>query len=411
MNRLSKNITQNLIFLFIQLGLVTCHHAIIAQSTSNDSIQSTRKIALDYGKAGWHLETSDGLYAVNAQLRFQFRFATPSDTDPLNLNDYVDGKETYLGIRRARIKIGGNAFKPWLKYYMEYELFTGNLLDFRLMIEKIPQLKVKIGQWKIHYNRERIISSGKQQTVDRSILTRPFTIDRQQGVSLYGNLDGGGLANFSYWISALTGTGRGNNFNDDKYLMYMTRWQWNFFGRILPFESSDTKYHSKPAGVIALAAVTNRSPYTRFSQSGGGQLGQFEEGSAGQYRVNQLLLETALMYKGFSWQNEFHWKEIQDKINLTTTEMSGVYFQAGYFLNGLVSWVPKPLEIAYRQAFYDPDIVSENDIREEQTIVVNWFFKDHLNKLTAEVSFFDLQVAPQTTVNETRLRVQWDVSF
>ena len=47
-----------------------------------------------------------------------------------------------------------------------------------MMIEKWDFFKIKIGQWKAYYNRERIISSGKQQMTDRSIITRPFTLDR-----------------------------------------------------------------------------------------------------------------------------------------------------------------------------------------------------------------------------------------
>ena len=72
----------------------------------------------------------------------------------------------------------------------EYELAASVLLDFRMMIERFERIQIKVGQWKIHYNRERVVSSGQQQLVDRSILNREFTIDRQQGVSFYGRLKG-----------------------------------------------------------------------------------------------------------------------------------------------------------------------------------------------------------------------------
>ena len=131
--------------------------------------------------------------------------------------------------------------------------------------------------------------------VDRSVINRPFTIDRQQGVEIYGRLKGKKLADFNYWLGAFTGTGRGNTANDDKNLMYFGRLQWNFTGNYLDFEGSDIEFHEKPAGVLALNGVTNCSPYTRFSQAGGGYLEGYENGLPGQYRINQFNIETALM--------------------------------------------------------------------------------------------------------------------
>ena len=102
-----------------------------------------------------------------------------------------------LKINRARLKVGGHAFQPWLKYYWEYELSQSNLLDFRIEIEKWRWLSFKAGQWKVEYTRERRISSGEQQMIDRSIINRPFTLDRQQGIELYGRLKGKGVADLT----------------------------------------------------------------------------------------------------------------------------------------------------------------------------------------------------------------------
>ena len=123
----------------------------------------------------------------------------------------------------------------------------------------------------------------------------------------------------------------------------------------LKFSGSDLAYHEKVAGLVALAAVTNRSPYTSFSQTGGGELPGFEAGEAGQYRVNQGLFETAFKYRGFSWQQELHWKEINDITYNTVTILRGNYIQFGYFFHYLWVAIPKPLEIALRHSIYDPD--------------------------------------------------------
>jgi phosphate-selective porin len=382
-------------------------------SSGQDSIDNSldqSKQLLSYGKKGFVFQDKTGNYLMNLEFRGQFRLAYPSDTDPISLNDYQK-EQVYLGIRRARLKVGGHAYRPWMKYYLEYELFSSNLLDFRIMFEKLPWLKFKLGQWKVQYNRERIISSGKQQTVERSILTRPFTIDRQQGVSVYGNIAGRGAANFNYWISVFMGTGRGSTTNDDDHMMYMMRLQWNPMGRVLKFSGSDLEDHQKLNMLLAIAGVTNQSPYTRFSQSGGGQLEGFEEGEPGQYRVNQLMQETAGKYRGFSWQQEFHYKQIMDNKNMTTTEMVGNLIQAGYFAGNLFSFIPKKIEIYARYAFYFPNLNDKDDHDDEVSLGINWFLSGHRLKLTAETSYLSTGIDSEKLYSGWRYRVQLDISF
>lgn len=397
---------------FVSTSNVFCSNKNLLSNNPTDSTSSEKEsIKISYGNKGIEFSTTEGNYKLQLQSRLQSRYSYPFDTDPTTYSDFQKDKTQTFKINRARLKVGGNVYKPWVKFYWEYELAAGNLLDFRLMIEKFKFLKLKVGQWKTHYNRERIISSGKQQTVERSILTRPFTIDRQQGISIYGRLKGNGIADFNYWFSVLTGTGRGSTTNDDSHLMYMSRLQWNCFGRKLEFTSSDTKYHEELTGLIAIAGVTNQSAYTRFSQSGGGQLEGFEDGETGQYRVKQFLIETAFMLNGLSWQQEFHWKQIDDKNNNTLTFLIGNYVQLGYFFHYLWEAIPQPLEVAFRYAIYNPDRDITNTSRHEFSLDFNWFFKDHLNKLTAEISYLDLQRSVNDIVDGFRFRVQWDVSI
>jgi hypothetical protein len=192
--------------------------------------------------------------------------------------------------------------------------------------------------------------------------------------------------------------------------MWTGRLQWNAFGRPVPFHGSDVERTENPAFILAVAGATNRSPYTRFSQAGGGQLPGFAEGVEGQYQVNQGVLETAFMWKGLSWQQELHWKEIDDRVNGGTTELLGNLVQLGYFFGELWEFVPDPLEVAGRYAFYDPDRDVEADLRHEYTFAANWFFRDHLNKLTLEVSYLDYELGAAER-DGTRFRLQWDVSL
>ncbi len=369
-------------------------------------------VKISYGNKGFEFETRDNRFSLQIQSRLQFRFATPGDQDPATLEDFTAGRKTVFKINRARLKVGGHAYKPWLSYYWEYELSQSNLLDFRIMIEPWPWLKFKFGQWKVEYTRERFISSGEQQMVERSLINKPFTLDRQQGATVYGRIKIKGPADFSYWGAVLTGNGRGAKTNDDNKLMYSGRFQWNVFGRELEFEGGDLELHEKPAGIIALCAVTNNSPYTRFSQSGGGQLEGFETPDSIRYRVNQWQLESAFMYKGFSWQEEYHHKYIRNDQTGQMTTLMGYYMQAGYFFHQALPFFPEHLELAGRFAQYRPDVSLPGNRQQEYSSVANYFFKGHKNKLTAEATYFDFE--DKTLENQAsgwRFRLQWDISF
>ncbi|MDF2191534.1 porin [Paraflavitalea sp. CAU 1676] len=390
------------------LAFLGTAHVLQAQDES-DSLVLKR---IRHGEKGFEFQTADNKFLLQFQGRLQFRFASPEDEDPVTFDDFTGEKKPVFKINRARLKIGGHAFRPWLKYYWEYELSQSNLLNYTVMVEKWDWLKLMVGQFKVEYTRERRISSGEQQMMDRSVINRPFTVDRQQGVELYGRLKGKKLADFNYWFAALTGTGRGNSSNDDNHLMYFGRLQWNVFGVYLDFEGSDLEIHEKPAAELAISAVTNRSPYTRFSQAGGGSLEGYENGQPGQYRVSQANIETAFMYKGISWQSELHWKEIIDKLDNNRADiLYGYYIQAGYMFHQTVDWWPKPLELAFRNASYMPNKEADFTRKRETSGALNWFFNGHKNKLTAMCSYYEYDKTGDVPAHQWRYRLQWDISF
>jgi len=80
------------------------------------------------------------------------------------------------------------------------------------------------------------------------------------------------------------------------------------------------------------------------------------------------------------------------------------------FFSELWGVVPEPLEFALRFAVVDPDGGDNEGIERESILAANWFFKGHRNKLTADISRIRRrEVADNET--ETRVRLQWDVSF
>jgi hypothetical protein len=207
-----------------------------------------------------------------------------------------------------------------------------------------------------------------------------------------------------------SGNGQQNRGNDDDQPMWMGRLQWNPLGRVPRFQGSDTHFTAEPAALIAFGATTNQSPYTEFSQSGGGQLPGFDEGVAGQYRVNQWVAETGFVMRGFAWQQELHWKEVKDRVKDERTELIGGFAQAGYFFHNVWPTVPPRVELAARYATWDPDTDVRDDLHQEFSLALNWFIHHHLNKLTAEVSHFRIEEPGLGSDSATRFRLQWDIS-
>jgi phosphate-selective porin len=311
-------------------------------------------------------------------------------------------------VQRARIKVGGFAYRPYIKYYLEYDFPSSYLLNWEFTFAKFKAVQFKLGQWKIKYNTERFISSGKQQFADRSISNRYFTYDRQIGVEILGTIFDNTPFSSSYNLGIFNGDGRMAE-DEDGHLMLFGRYQWNFTGKEPKMSFCDIKQTDRAAGFLSVSYVHNQSAYTRFSSDGGGSITGFELGIGDQYIINQLGFELFFKYKGFSLMSENHIKKIDDTVNKEKSELTGGYAMAGYFPNAAFNFFPKNLEIIFRYALVNNSKFVQNSI-EEYSFGLNWFFKSHLNKLTFDVSFLNNENFNAKEDN-LRIRLQWDVSF
>lgn len=386
-------------------------------------------VRVSYGSKGFRLESRDGNWQTNLQWRAQLRYTNPFRGDPRSLGAFASEDQSTFEARRLRMKIGGHGYKPWLGYYFEVDLqptrdtdddsesASARVIDWRITLDKWDWAALRVGQWKIDFNRERVDSSGRQQFVERSIVNRIFTIDRQMGVQLRGHLFKGTPADMRYYAGVFTGEGRGVR-NDDESMMYMGRLQWNFLGRDLKWRQTDVEYTEKPTGSLAFAAATNKGRCTRWSSSGCGNLDGFTRPSNamnGQFEVDQMVQEFAFKWRGLSIQQEYHWKTVADSVADTRNDFTGAYAQAGYFFHNLFPFVPEPLELAFRYAFVkEPNATdrAQDNRREEFTGAMNWFFAGHNNKLTLDFSHLTLDDGrTNQDVDDQRVRFQWDVSF
>lgn len=361
-----------------------------------------------YGDRGLQFESADGNNLLWFGVRLQTRFSE-SETEQEFLPGLPSETENELELRRGRLKLGGHLVTPRLTLYSEYDTVNDRLIDLRSSFAFTDWLNVRVGQWKSEFNRERVDSSGAQQFVERSITTPVFTIDRQKGIVASGRMLRGSKLDTSFWFGRLSGAGRGGPVGDADGL-WLGRLQWNFHGRVLAFSQSNLSQRERPAGSVAIAAVSGKSRFTRFSGSGGGQLDGYTDGLSDQYRLEQFLFETAWQHKGFSWQQELHWKKLTDRVNNTEQRLRGGYAQTGMFFADVWQAMPEPLEFAIRYAFVKSGEISGDRDEQEYSVVANWFFHGHRNKLTADFSRLQFEGVMQDET-ESRIRLQWDVSF
>ena len=197
-----------------------------------EQIENDFPVTASRSSSGFRLETRDGNWQTNLQWRAQMRFTTPYRSDPRQLSNLNSGDQSNFEARRLRMKIGGHGLQPWIQYYFEVDLqpsrdvddssssSSARVIDYRIDLAKWDWGGIRIGQWKVDLNRERVDSSGRQQFVERSIANRVFTMDRQLGIQIRGHLFEGTPADLRYYAGVFNGEGRSVNNTDDD-LMYM----------------------------------------------------------------------------------------------------------------------------------------------------------------------------------------------
>jgi len=386
----------------------TCFLVFFSSAVADEPTDERQGGKFSYGQKGLQFDDGTGNNFLWFGVRLQTRWANTRVTQDV-LPGAPVSESSEFALNRGRLKLGGHLLRPAFTFYTEYDFVDSRLLDLRATYKFTDWLSIRVGQWKSEFNRERIDSSGKQQFVERSVVTPWFTIDRQQAIMASGRLGKGSRGDTSYWFGRLSGAGRGGDTSDADGL-WMARAQWNFQGRVLGFSQSAISRPDKPMGSVAIAAVNGKSGFTAFSSKGGGQLPGFSDGASDQYRIEQFMVETAYQHRGFSWQQELHWKSVDDRLSGEKRRLFGGYAQAGMFFSEIYESFPEPLEFALRYARVDPDDDLSGDTEKEYTLASNWFFNGHRNKLTLDLSHVVRRQAPETDTSN-RIRFQWDWSF
>lgn len=224
---------------------------------------------VEFGR-GVRLLSDDGAFTLTMRGRIQSRVDLDHRTEPETQTDLS------LRIRRARLVFLGGLVDRDIEFYLQVGLGSDDLdpegivplRDAVVTWTALRDLHVRVGQMKVNFNRERMISSSSLQLVDRSQVNAELSLDRDVGVQVFSNDFLGLGERLGYQLGAYGGAGR-NRIRQGTGLLYAARVWVNPFGEFddLFFEA-DLARSPKPRLSIGLAAGLNQGAIRERSTHG-----------------------------------------------------------------------------------------------------------------------------------------------
>lgn len=282
-----------------------------------DSPTPAAKVRWRPGK-GLEVNSEDKRFQLVTRLRGQFLYQA-DDTFVAQ-----GGRELEHGflLRRARLLFSGHMFGEHNKFKMELAFsprdlgFTdlsgdgsppqtnrdnvatlAPLLDLYMTFDHLRDLTLVVGQYKIPFNRQRVISSGDLMLVDRSIVNGEFTLDRDIGVDVRSK-DLFGLGLFRYYVGAYIGGGHSTYALSAPGMMTLARVEVLPLGMFEDYSEADLERVPQPRLSVGFAfAHLEKARATR------GILGRTPR-DEGTTDYNLFLADAMFKWRGFSAQSE-----------------------------------------------------------------------------------------------------------
>ena len=168
-------------------------------------------------KNGFFLETPDQKFTLKAGGRI--------DADMRLYNSDHPEKSEFL-MSRARIYLSGTLYK-YFEFKIEPDFGKGEseLKDGFINANYVPYAQFKVGQFKVPFSLERLLSANYMDFVERSLPADNLTPDRDLGIMLHGAYAAYGL---SYGLGIFNGT-RANEREVDEHKDIAARIAWSPF--------------------------------------------------------------------------------------------------------------------------------------------------------------------------------------
>ena len=354
-----------------------------------------------FGKGMINFIAKDSSFSVKFAPRIQSRFQSQWD---YNEEEYDDAELNFL-VRRARLKFGGFAFTPKLKYKIELGLSNRDLSGASVYNRNTPRyildavviwnfhenFELWAGQTKLPGNIERVVSSANLQLIDRSLLNSKFNIDRDMGIQLRHKTKLGGN-----WISRekfSISQGEGRNITEGNIggLQYTSRLELLPFGEFSSkgdYSQGDLKREKSIKAMFGFTydinnnAVKNRSNMGSYmTQSNGGL---FETD------ITTVFIDGVIKYNGFALTGEYASRNADtiEALEADGRTKTGAVVGAGSAINFQGSYLFKNnVEMTLRYTNVDFKEVTRLSDLQQITYGISKYVVGHSLKIQADLSF------------------------
>ena len=372
-----------------------------------------------FGKGLFNLIGKDSSFSMNVSARMQML-----GTSNWDVNNGLYNPTSNLLVRRARLKFSGFAYSPKLKYKLELGLsnrdigkassFTNEapkyILDAVVKWNFSGNFVLWFGQTKLPGNRERVISSGDLQQVDRSLLNSRFNIDRDMGFQLrhHFNLTDTFIVKEMFAVSQ--GEGRNITTGNLGGHQYTSRVELLPFGKFASkgdYRGSDLKFEPTPKLALGFTYDFNNDAVKNRSNQG-----SYMTNDTGFYSTNisTVFVDAMYKHKGFSVMAEYAYRDAEDAFAKNSDgTLTGDLVQVGNALNLQTGYLlSKTLEISgrYTNIDWDSDITGKG-AENQYTLGLSKYIVGHKLKVQTDVSYLDLA----TKTNQFMYRLQVDIHF
>lgn len=355
---------------------------------------------------GVRFASADGNTGLALKARVQVR-------GTFSKNDAKDEPTADATIRRLRLTLEGFALRKRLTYKLQLAAASQDLDPVAPLIIRDAyanyafhrDFELRFGQMKVPYGRQRVVSSGNLQMVDRSIVTGEFNLDRDIGLQALSNDLFGAGAHLGYQLAVFGGDGRGR-VSGGFGLLYAARLEWRVFGGQTSAELDEPDFmrSSKPRLALGASAAFNHKTDRRRSTTDevlrtGAWLSYAHVG-----------LDTVFKYRGLSLTTELFLRDAMRDSNSEVLEGKlvvdrarsgyGGFLQGGYFVSDNAELTARVGGI-YPLAGVD---VGSKPQREVGGGISYYFFR-HALKLQAD--YFRLIEDQGQSRHQVRLQVQF----
>jgi hypothetical protein len=379
---------------------------------------------------GLTFSDAEGAYSLTmgfyTQTRLQwlhqdiYRRADPTLSTPPIPVENVGGPQESFATRRARFFLKGNFVKPWVKYKIELDLagndeglrsvfipandpllgFNGvnvvagnesrdersvKTMDLYVDLSPRPYAQFRIGQFKIPFGRQEIVSDFLLQMTARSIASDFFAPSRDRGILFRGGTETGKI---QYQAGAFNGTGLAQGENLDNKLAYAFRLTATSGGPYLDVESTlDCPDSFKVQGGVNWYSSTD----TPLRSSPGTPMGNVRDTRAAA-DLEFLWPRADILLEYFTRRNDVDFAfDLPSSCfgafrqGRLSCDQYGLNAQAGYLIGDRH-------EVSARYSKIDNDKEENRDVRTEATLNYTLFIKGHNLRWSTSFSAFRLGV-------------------